>query len=104
MTAETVIAISGRVPAIESRIMPPSASPRLKRLSRASVLLARLVPAIQVATAPAAKTSPRSGQARLLIENVSALYGHRPVHSQWLAISRQANYAARRGDHTCRLK
>ncbi len=59
MAAETVIAISGSVPAIESRTMPPIASPRPKRLSRASVLLARLVPAIQVAIAPAAKTARR---------------------------------------------
>ena len=62
--AETVIAISGRVPAIESRTMPPIASPSLKRLSRASVVLARLMPATQVAADPAAKIRKRAGTAR----------------------------------------
>ena len=40
-TAEIVIASSGRLPAIASRIMPPSASPRPSRLSSASVVLER---------------------------------------------------------------
>ncbi len=60
-TAETVIAISGSVPAIASRTTPPSASPRSKRRSRTSVVFDSAVPATQVAIAPAAKTTTSSG-------------------------------------------
>jgi len=59
--AETVIATSGRLPATASRTTPPRASPRLKRRSRTSVVFDSAVPAIQVAIAPAAKTTTRIG-------------------------------------------
>jgi len=59
--AETVMATSGRLPAIASRTTPPSASPSPKRRSRTSVVFESAVPAIQVATAPAAKMTTRIG-------------------------------------------
>jgi len=62
--AETVIATSGRLPATARRTTPPSASPRLKRRSMTSVVFDSAVPAIQVATAPAAKTRRSSGVER----------------------------------------
>ena len=55
--AETVIATSGRLPAIASRIIPPSASPRPKRRSITSVVRESAIPAPQVATAAPAKSS-----------------------------------------------
>ena len=60
-TAETVMAISGSVPAIARRMTPPSASPSPKRRSRKSVVFESAVPAIHVAIAPAAKTTMSSG-------------------------------------------
>ena len=58
--AETVIATSGSVPAIASRMTPPNASPRSKRRSIASVDFESAVPAIQVATAAAPRTPTRT--------------------------------------------
>ena len=55
--AETVIASSGRLPATARRTTPPRASPRPKRRSMKSVVFESAVPAIQVATAAATKTS-----------------------------------------------
>ena len=59
--AEMVIASSGRLPAIASRMTPPSASPRPKRRSMTSVVFESAVPAIHVAIAPAPKTTTKSG-------------------------------------------
>jgi hypothetical protein len=59
--AETVIATSGRLPAIASRTTPPSASPSPKRRSMTSVVFDSAVPAIHVAIAPTAKTRTSSG-------------------------------------------
>src|SRR5215471_10166788 len=59
--AETVIASSGRLPAIERRTRPPSSSPSPSRASSASVVLESEVPAIQVATAATRKTRRRRG-------------------------------------------
>jgi hypothetical protein len=59
--AETVIAISGRLPATASRTTPPSASPSPKRRSMTSVVFDSAVPAIQMAMAPIAKTRTSSG-------------------------------------------
>src|SRR6266536_3872603 len=53
--AETVMASSGRLPTIESRIMPPSASPKPKWSSSKSVAEAIRTPATHVATAAVAK-------------------------------------------------
>src|SRR6266404_3009531 len=60
-TADTVMAISGSVPATARRTTPPSASPRPKRRSRKSVVFESAVPATHVAIAPAPKTTTRSG-------------------------------------------
>ena len=59
--ADTVIASSGRVPAIASRMIPPSSSPRPSLASSASVVLERLIPAAHVATAPATNTTTSHG-------------------------------------------
>ena len=73
--AETVIATSGSVPAIASRMTPPSASPRSKRRSIASVDLESAVPAIQVAAAAAPRGRRRERSSR----------GSRSAHcSGWL--------------------
>src|SRR5579864_550950 len=61
-TAETVMAISGSVPAIARRMTPPSASPSPNRRSRKSVVFESAVPAIHVAIAPAPKTTMSSGE------------------------------------------
>ena len=66
LAADTVIAISGRLPAIASRIIPPCSSPSPRRRSSESVVLERKIPASQVAPAPATKTSTRSGVERPL--------------------------------------
>src|SRR5438445_4476391 len=63
--AETVIAISGRVPATASSRMPPSSWPRPRRASSASVVFESATPAAHIAAAPAAKTRMSSGVARL---------------------------------------
>src|SRR4051794_12430081 len=60
MHADVTIAISGSVPAIASRISPPSASPRSKRRSSESVVFERKTPAAQVAPEPATKITTRS--------------------------------------------
>src|SRR5438128_624728 len=62
--AETVIASSGRLPAIASSRMPPSSSPRPSRKSSASVAFERLTPASHVAPAPATNTTTSHGVAR----------------------------------------
>jgi hypothetical protein len=64
--ADAVIATSGSVPAMPSRIRPPIASPRWKRSSRTSVLSARNSPANQVAAAATRKTIPTTGVLRPL--------------------------------------
>ena len=58
--AEIVIASSGRLPAIASRITPPSASPSPKARSITSVVFASPTPATQVAAAAAAKIRART--------------------------------------------
>jgi hypothetical protein len=65
--AEIVIASSGRLPATDSRIIPPSASPSPYRSSSRSVALARFTPATQVASAAARKMASSAGVPRSLI-------------------------------------
>src|SRR3954453_8309575 len=62
--ADAVIAISGRLVAIASRIVPPSAAPRCRRSSRTSTVLESLTPAPQMAAAAARKITIKAGSAR----------------------------------------
>src|SRR5947209_6473800 len=60
--AEIVIATSGRLPASERKISPPMSSPSPSRASSASVVFESIVPAAQVAPAPARKMTRRSAE------------------------------------------
>jgi len=60
--AEIVIASSGRLPAIESRISPPTSSPSPSRASSASVDFESKMPAAHVAPAAPRKISRRNGE------------------------------------------
>ncbi len=73
--AVTVMTISGRLPAIASRIIPPSAVPRPSRLSSSSVVLERATPAIHVAAEAARNTTTRSG-----VERPAIAAGHYSTH------------------------
>src|SRR3954454_12702005 len=58
--APAVIAISGRLVAIASRMTPPSASPSPKRTEITSVVLESWIPATQITAADAAKMATRA--------------------------------------------
>jgi len=60
--ALAVIAISGRLVAIASRISPPSASPSPSRVDSTSVVFERWIPATHTAPAAAAKIATSSGR------------------------------------------
>jgi hypothetical protein len=62
--ALAVIAISGRLVAIASRISPPRASPSPRRAESTSVVSESLVPATHTKAATPAKMTSRSGRAK----------------------------------------
>src|SRR3954468_21042746 len=69
--ALAVIAISGRLVAMASRMTPPSASPRPKRAASTSVVSASLTPATQMVAAEARKIATRIGTGR--VSNIPCL-------------------------------
>ena len=80
IAADAVIATSGRVPAIPSRISPPIASPRWNRSSTTSVLSARNSPAIQVTPVATRNTTTSAGMLRPL--TAASLAPVRPQHAE----------------------
>jgi hypothetical protein len=79
IAALTVIAISGRLVATESRTTPPSAAPRWSRSASTSVYLDSEMPAPQITAAEARKIASRTREGRDDMELSLGIEGTREV-------------------------